>query len=106
MFSVLIIEKDSKKMIEMAKKIVVLFPNSDIIPSYNIESAVEIITKQNIQVVVVSLDMKDTKGRDLLERLGSWEFEVLIYKNNEIYSMQDGKQNAKGGYVLKSIKTK
>ncbi|MDT3741023.1 MAG: hypothetical protein RO257_16155 [Candidatus Kapabacteria bacterium] len=106
MFSVLIIEKDSKKMIEIAKKIVVLFPKSDIIPSFNIENAIEIIKKQSIQVVVVSLDLKDSKGRDLLERLGNWEFEILINKNNEIYSMQDGKQNAKGGYVLKSIETK
>ena len=106
MFSVLIIEKDYKKMLEIAKKIVVLFPKSDIITSFNIETAIEIITKQSIQVVVVSLDMKDSKGRDLLERLGSWDFEILIYKNNEIYSMQDGKQNAKGGYVLKSIETK
>jgi response regulator of citrate/malate metabolism len=103
MYSALIVEKNQKRILEIAKKIVNLFPDLDINPASDIESAISIIKSEKPKVVVLNLDMKDSKGRDLLERLVRWEFEILIYKGDELYCIQDGKEVKKEGYVLRSL---
>ncbi|MCX6153791.1 MAG: response regulator [Candidatus Kapabacteria bacterium] len=103
MLKVLIINNNDNTNINIAKKIAELYSEVSFFTISNIDQAIEQIHKEKPQIVVVNLSMKDSKGRDLLERLAKWDFEILVYNNDELYCIQDAKVSKIKGYVLKNI---
>ncbi len=103
MLQVLIIDRNEKNVLNIAKKITDIYVDPCIVSIADIDDAIEIINTECPDVVVVSLDTKDTKNRNLLDRLVKWKFEILIFQNDELYCLQNGKVAKKEGYVLKKI---
>ncbi|MCX6155785.1 MAG: hypothetical protein NT007_16680 [Candidatus Kapabacteria bacterium] len=101
MLKVLIIDKSDKHSLNIARKIAELYSDLSIFTSTGIDRAIEQINSEKPDIVVVSLTMKDSKGKDLLVRLKNWDFEILIYQDGELYSIQDARVAKKEGFVLK-----
>jgi len=102
MYSVLIIDKNEKRSLEIAKQVTLLYSELSIITISDIDSAMKKIKSEKPQLVVVSLEMKDSKGRDLLERLVKWDFKILIYQNNELYEIVSRTAQSQG-YVFEKV---
>lgn len=102
MLKVLIIDKSEKNSLIIAKKIAALYNDLSIITISDIDNAMELIKSEKPQVVVVSLEMKDAKGRDLLERLVRWDFKILIYQDEELYEIIN-KTSQSQGYVFEKV---
>ena len=87
MIKVLIIDKNEQDSIKIANKIAKLYSELAFITISDINNAMEIIKFDKPQVVVVNLEMEDSRGRDLLERLARWDFKILIFQDNELFEI-------------------
>lgn len=100
MLQVLIIDKNAKNSIKIVKNITELYTDLSIVTITDIDEAMKVIKSEKPHLVVVNLEMKDSKGRDLLECLMKWDFKILIYQDDELYEIISKKRLTQG-YVLK-----
>ena len=100
MLKVLIIDGEEDSNVIIAKGISELYSDVSIVNVTTIDDALEHIKNDKPDIAVINIDMKDPKGRNILERLMSWEFKILIFQTGELYEIM-GNKAQKHGYVFK-----
>lgn len=76
MLKVLIIDGSEENSIKIAKKITELYNDLSIITISDIDNATDFIESEKPQIVVLNLELKDTKERFFL---GNWLSVILKY---------------------------
>lgn len=102
MLKVLIIDKNTDNGIKIVKKITDLYTDLSIVTILDIDKAIKAIKSEKPHIIVVNLEMKDSKRRDLIERLKKWDFKILIHQDVELYEVIR-KKGLEQGYVFQKV---
>jgi len=84
MITVLIIDGKGIQTLKIAKKIAALYSDLSIITTSDADEAMKALKSEKPQVVVMSIDTEETKGRDLLEQIMRWDLKIFIYRDEEL----------------------
>jgi len=104
MIKVMIIDKNKSKSLKIAQHISEIYSDLSIIDVTDYDHYHDKLKTEKPQVVVCGLDSKDSINRNVIDSLITKNLEVLIYQNDELFCLQDGKEAKKEGYILKNIK--
>ena len=67
-----------------------------------VEKAIKAIERDKPDMIIADIKLTDKNGQNLIERLGKWDFEIIILENGDFYKLiSSEKQSA--GFIMKKI---